>query len=170
MNLLVVPLPAASPNGFCPFPVLQVGVHKHMGTGRVVILMAAKNFTQELKTKVNSYFRKVTKDDTDEFACEHGLAFHLGITVRTLRLWFDGKYPDKKDAEAVQQIIEMAYDRIGMEVQQLVAKGKCRNPVGFANFVLKQKRFGAYQDKVEQKVDTTVKIVHDNSVEESDFK
>lgn len=130
----------------------------------------AKDYVQELKTKVNGYFRKIAKSDSDEMACEHGLAHHLGITVRQMRKWYDGKYEVKEDAEAVQDVIEKAYDRLAMEMQQLAIKQKGRNTVGYLNLVLKQKRFGGYQDKIEQKVDTTVKIVHDTSVEESDFK
>ena len=131
--------------------------------------MAAKFKTvTELNSKINGYFRKLAKD-TEEIACEHGLANHLGITVRTLRQWYDGKCDVLEDKAGVAEAIEMAYDRLAMETQQLANKAKGRNAVGYVNFLLKQKRFGGYQDKIEQKVDTSVKIKFDNSMEESDF-
>ena len=37
-------------------------------------------------------------------------------------------------------------------------------------FLQKQTRLGGYQDKIEQKNDTTVRIVHGDSVDDSDFK
>ena len=37
-------------------------------------------------------------------------------------------------------------------------------------FLQKQTRLGGYQDKIEQKNDTTVRIVHGDSVDDGDFK
>ena len=37
-------------------------------------------------------------------------------------------------------------------------------------FLQKQARFGGYQDKIEARTDTTVKIIHGSSMDESDFK
>lgn len=134
-----------------------------------------KMTANELHERVEAYFLRVSK--TKEVACEQGLAKHLDITTLELQSWWDGKIGEdnpsdriaRGEEEAVQIEVRKAYDRIMFEAQQLVVE-KGTKAIGWVNFLLKQPRFGGYQDKVVQKTDTTVKIVHSASVEESDFQ
>lgn len=133
-----------------------------------------KMTANELHERVETYFMRVSK--TKEVACEQGLAQHLGIMTLELQSWWDGNFGEngsdrisKGEEEAVQIEIRKAYDRIMFEAQQLVVE-KGTKAIGWVNFLLKQPRFGGYQDKITQKVDTTVKIVHSPTVEESDFE
>lgn len=128
----------------------------------------------DLNERVNAYFMRVQK--TKEVACEQGLAKFLDITTLELQSWWDGNFGEngsdriaKGEEEAVQLEIRKAYDNIMFEAQQLVVE-KGTKAIGWVNFLLKQPRFGGYQDKITQKVDTTVKIVHSPTVEESDFQ
>ena len=100
----------------------------------------------------------------------------MEITTLELQSWWDGNFGEngcdriaKGEEEAVQLEIRKAYDNIMFEAQQLVVE-KGTKAIGWVNFLLKQPRFGGYQDKITQKVDTTVKIVHSPTVEESDFQ
>lgn len=87
------------------------------------------------------------------------------VTVKMLQNWWDGeKCPYLQDA------VQMAYLRIQGQIetdQRFQEKGGMATK---AIFLLKQKRLGGYQDKVEQKTEAKVTIVHDTSMDESDLR
>jgi hypothetical protein len=85
--------------------------------------------------------------------------------VETLQRWWDGeKNPQLQDA------VKIAYMRIQSQIE---TDPRYQEKGGMATrsiFLQKQKRFGGYQDKVEEKKDHTIRIIHGNSMDESDFK
>ena len=123
-------------------------------------------------------FQKVADDYFDEcdergvLYGEAGLALYLSehnkkgrtVTLTVLRSWYDG---DR--CAYLQDAVQMAYLRIQNQVEtdeRYREKGMVTRGI----FLQKQTRLGGYQDKIEQKNDTTVRIVHGDSVDDSDFK
>lgn len=87
------------------------------------------------------------------------------VTLVSLRSWYDGE-----KCPWLQEAVQMAYLRIQ---QQVESDPRYQEKGGMATrgiFLQKQARFGGYQDKIEARTDTTVKIIHGSSMDESDFK
>lgn len=119
---------------------------------------------EELRAKVDAFFEDCKANN--KIPNEFGLALFLGISRNTLRYhWHEGIDIDE---ESLKVIIE-AYDRIADSYIQLLQNGD-KNMSSPVIFLLKQKQFGGYQDKIEEKKETTVKIIHDDSITEDDFK
>ena len=115
-----------------------------------------------LQEKCDEYFAKC--DAEGKLYGEAGLALHLGVRLRTLRKWYDGK-----DCTDYQDTVQRAYMRIQSQLESdgtYMMKGMVTKAI----FLMKQPRFGGYQDKIEARTDTTVKIIHGSSMDESDFK
>lgn len=124
---------------------------------------------EEFQAVADAYF-----DDCDERGIlygEAGLALYLSkhnvkgrtVTLRLLRLWYDGTC-----CPVLQDAVQTAYLRIQDQIEtddRYREKGMVTRGI----FLQKQTRLGGYQDKIEQKNDTTVRIVHGDSVDESDF-
>lgn len=133
---------------------------------------AAFNSVDEFNDAANKYF-----DECDENGLlygEAGLCLGLtkyhprgkNVTPQTLHKYFNGDAPTPELTEAVR----MAYLRIQSQVE---TDERWREKGGMATraiFLQKQKWFGGYQDKVEEKQEKTVTIIHGGSVEDSDFK
>jgi len=87
----------------------------------------------------------------------------LTVTLRTLHDWYDGEScPD------LQEAVQTAYLRIQEQIETDSAyreKGMTTRAI----FLQKQARFGGYQDKVEAKQETTVRVIHGDSMDDSDF-
>jgi len=125
----------------------------------------------EFNATAEKYFAAC--DERGELYGEAGLCIGLSknhprkktVTLRKLREMYDS---DEK--QELQEAVQMAYLRIQ---QQIETDARYQEKGGMATrgiFLQKQKRFGGYQDKIEQKTDTVVTIVHGSSVDDSDFK
>ena len=125
---------------------------------------------EEFQKAADDYF-----DECDERGVlygEAGLALYLSehnakrrtVTLARLREWYDGNR-----CAYLQDAVQMAYLRIQNQVEtdeRYREKGMVTRGI----FLQKQTRLGGYQDKIEQKNDTTVRIIHGDSVDDSDFK
>lgn len=126
---------------------------------------------EAFEAAANKYFDEC--DATETLYGEAGLCLALSrynekgrvVTLASLRGWYDGE-----TCKWLQEPVQMAYLRIQ---QQIESDPRYREKGGMATraiFMQKQARFGGYQDKQEVKNDSTVKIIHGDSVDESDFK
>lgn len=125
-----------------------------------------------------SEFRKVADryfdecDDNGLLYGEMGLCLALSngnakgrtVSLNMLRMWHDGKC-----AEWLQDEVQRAYMRISAQVES-DPRYQEKAMVSRGIFLQKQARFGGYQDKVEQKQDTTVRILFGEGTDASDFK
>lgn len=130
------------------------------------IFLTAEEFTEA----ANRYF-----DECDEEGLiygEAGLALALGrynakgkpVTLATLRRWYDGD-----SCKHLQEAVQVAYLRIQSQIET-DPRYHDKNMATRGIFVLKQPRFGGYQDKQEVKNDSTVRVIFGNGVDASDFK
>ena len=126
---------------------------------------------EEFTEAANGYFDDC--DAREEIYGEAGLCLWLSehnpkgrtVTLQALRGWYDGTH--NKD---IQDAVQMAYLRIQRQIE---SDPRYREKGGMATraiFLQKQARFGGYQDKIENKTDTTVRIIHGDNMDESDFK
>lgn len=116
----------------------------------------------DLKSKCDEYFR--TCDNTGVLYGEAGLALYLGVTITTLRRWYDGdRCKDLKDPA------QMAYLRIQNQIE-IDPRYQEKGMVTRGIFLNKQPRFGGYQDKVEAKQDISVNVNFGAGMDDSDFK
>lgn len=96
---------------------------------------------------------------------EAGLALSLGVTLKALRDWYDGRTcPD------LQEEVQRAYLRIQNQIETSTAYMEKGGMATKAIFLLKQPRFGGYQDRVEAKQDMTVNVKMGGGMDDSDFK
>lgn len=115
-----------------------------------------------LQAKCDEYFKKCDKDGS--LYGEAGLALYLGVTLSALRSWYEGER-----CQDLQETIQMAYLRIQSQLEsgwQYQEKGMVTKAI----FMMKQPRFGGYQDKVEAKQDISVNVKMGKNTDESDFK
>lgn len=130
------------------------------------IFPTAEAFTQAAR----EYFKAC--DAAEVLYGEAGLALYLSkhndkgkvVTLKTLRAWCDGEKCDY-----LQDAVQAAYMEIMAQIEtdpRYQEKNMCTKSI----FLLKQSRLGGYQDRVEQKTDATVTIVHGSTMDESDFK
>lgn len=117
---------------------------------------------EDIGKKIDRYF------DTCEARCEvpseAGLHRFLGISLQTLRKWFDGSAsPDN------QEPVQNAYARMTEIYLQMLQSGN-KNMTPFVIFMLKQPRFAGYQDKIEARTDIAVNVKMGSGMDESDFK
>ena len=87
------------------------------------------------------------------------------VTLRALRNWYDGE-----SCQYLQDAVQLAYLRIQ---EQIESDPRYQEKGGMATrgiFLQKQQRFGGYQDKTETKNESTVKIIHGSTMDESDFQ
>jgi len=115
----------------------------------------------ELVTVIDKYF-----DDCDrehKLYNEAGLALALGVQLRTLVSWYEGeRCPEFQDA------VRFAYLRIQDQIESDPAY-QDKSMSTRAIFLLKQKRLGGKQDKIEAKQDIAVNVKMGSGMEESDF-
>lgn len=86
------------------------------------------------------------------------------VTLQTLRSWYDGQR-----CKYLQDAVQLAYLRIQQQIESDPAYRE-KGMVPRSIFLQKQPRFGGYQDKIETKQDTTVKIIHGENMDKSDFE
>lgn len=115
---------------------------------------------EELQKKLDAYFADC--DANGESYNEFSLGLYLGVTVRTLESWFNGER-----CPWLRETIEFAYMRISAQIcRNAEMNPKSNIPI----FLLKQKRYGGYQDKIESKADVTVNVHMGKGMEASDFE
>lgn len=124
---------------------------------------------EDLKAAVLTYLNMT--DASGELATEQGLASALGVSVQTLRKWWNGT-----DCSDLQETTLWAYGELTDRFQQLVLRGE-KNLVSFAIFMLKQKWFsgtpdgGTYADREkDDKGGAVVNINFGANMDASDFK
>lgn len=117
----------------------------------------------ELRNACEAYFAAC--DRKKELYGEAGLALHLGVSLKALRDWYDGRTcPD------LQEEVQRAYLRIQNQIETSPAYMEKGGMTTKAIFLLKQPRFGGYQDRVESKQDMTVNVKLGSGMDESDFR
>lgn len=122
---------------------------------------------EEFESAAKAYF-----DDCDaagKLYGEAGLALHLGVTLKSLRAWYDGERGDKA-CPGLQEAVQMAYLRIQDQIETHEAYREKGGMASRAIFLQKQVRFGGYQDRIEARQDMTVNIKHGKDMDSSDFK
>ena len=110
-------------------------------------------------------------DDCGRLYGEAGLCLWLSahnragrrVTQETLRRWYDGER-----CAYLQEDVQMAYLRIQDQVET-DPRYHNKAMVTRAIFLQKQTRLGGYQDKIEEKSDTTVRIVFGDGVSAETF-
>lgn len=115
-----------------------------------------------LAAKCAEYF--AVCDEEKVLYGEAGLALHLGVKMATLRKWYDGE-----DCKDLQDTVQMAYLRIQNQVETdpvYMMKGMSSKAI----FLLKQPRFGGYQDRIEAKQDISVNVKMGSGMDETDFQ
>lgn len=131
---------------------------------------AAFETAEQFQTAADAYFDEC--DAEGKLYGEAGLCLGLTkygpkkriVTMDTLRKWHDGV-----SCAHLQEVVKVAYMRIAEQVEtdeRYQQKAMATRGI----FMQKQARFGGYQDKVETKNDTTVKIVFGDNSDSSDYK
>lgn len=125
---------------------------------------------EEFQDAANRYFAEC--DTAGVLYSEAGLCLALGkynakkrpVCLGTLRKWHDGE-----TCSYLRDVVRQAYLRI---MEQIQTDPRYQEKGGMSTkaiFLMKQARLGGYQDKQEQKTETTVTILHGSSMDESDF-
>lgn len=118
---------------------------------------------EEFEAEANAYFNRC--DAEGKLYGEAGLALALGVTLGGLRQWYDGvRRPELREA------VQRAYLRIQDQIETSAAYMEKGGMATKAIFLLKQTRFGGYQDRIEAKQDLTVNVKIGDGMDESDFK
>ena len=117
----------------------------------------------ELESRINAYFDGC--DGAGKLYGEAGLALGLGISMNTLRRWYDGT-----QRPGFAETVQRAYLRIQDQVETHPAYQEKGGMTSRAIFLLKQARFGGYQDKIEAKQDLAVNVKFGGGMNETDFK
>lgn len=125
--------------------------------------MAQRKYTGALPLKraIDKYFEKCDADGT--LYSEAGLALALGVTPHAMDQWYRG---DR--CEDLQETIQTAYLRIAEQIATDPRYNE-RNMVSLKIFLMKQEKFGGYQDKIESRSDINVNVKMGNGMDESDF-
>ena len=92
------------------------------------------------------------------------MALSLGVSLAALNDWWSGRR-----CEDLQDTTRMAYLRIAEQIctdERYNEKGM----VSLKIFLLKQEKYGGYQDRIEAKNDLTVKVQMGANMEDSDFR
>ena len=116
---------------------------------------------EELQERLERYFSQC--DEEGKLYTEAGMAVFLGTAVSTLDDWWRGRR-----SEHLQETIRMAYTRIAEQIAS-DPRYSDRQMVSYRIFLLKQEKFGGYQDKIEAKSDLNVNVKMGKNMEESDF-
>lgn len=117
---------------------------------------------EDLQAAIDEYFDEV--EARGEIVSEQGLALHLGVGLGTMQKWESGE-----NCPYLQETVRGAYARMVVSYMQLLLTGN-KNMTPFVIFMLKQRRFAAYQDKIEAKTDIAVNVKMGSGMDESDFK
>ena len=116
---------------------------------------------EELQEKIDAYFADC--DEQGKLYSEVGMALFLKVSLTALDQWWRGSR-----CLYLQETIRMAYTRIAEQIAT-DPRYNDRQMVSYRIFLLKQEKFGGYQDRVEAKNDLTVNVKMGANMEESDF-
>ena len=116
---------------------------------------------EDLEAAADRYFAHC--DETDALYGEAGLALGLDLDLQTLRSWYDGA-----DRPEMQAVVRRAYLRIQDQIET-GAVWRDKNLHNRAVFLLKQRRFGGYQDKADAGRDKALRILFGPDTDETDF-
>ena len=87
------------------------------------------------------------------------------VLLNALRKWYDGE-----TCGYLQEAVQTAYMRIQNQIESDPRYYEAKGMSTKAIFLHKQARFGGYQDKMETKNDSTVKILFGDNMDAEDFK
>lgn len=126
---------------------------------------------EDFSKAADRYFAEC--DATDTLYDEAGLCLYLSkhnakkrtVSLRALRSWYDGEAE-----EHLQEAVELAYLRMQHQIATDLRYQEKSGMTTRASFLMRQSRFGGYQDKAEQKSGTTVTVVHGKTMDASDFE
>ena len=113
---------------------------------------------EELQERLERYFSQC--DEEGKLYTEAGMAVFLGTAVSTLDDWWRGRR-----SEHLQETIRMAYTRIAEQIAS-DPRYSDRQMVSYRIFLLKQEKFGGYQDKIEAKSDLNVNVKMGKNMED----
>ena len=115
----------------------------------------------ELSAAAEHYFAQC--DEKEALYGEAGLALGLGVDLQTLHGWYDGAGgPD------IQLVVRRAYLRIQDQIETGPVY-RDKNLHSRAVFLLKQRRLGGYQERLEEPETAPIRVLFGQSAEESDF-
>lgn len=114
-----------------------------------------------LRRAIDRYFAEC--DEKGTLYSEAGMALSLGVTPHAMDQWYRG---DR--CVDLQEVIQTAYLRIAEQIATDPRYNE-RNMVSLKIFLLKQEKFGGYQDKVESRSDINVNVKMGKNMDESDF-
>lgn len=115
-----------------------------------------------LRKRCDEYFDQC--DGAGSLYGEAGLALHLGISLGTLRDWYDGR-----ERPELAEEVRRAYLKIQSQLETsptYMGKGM----VSKAVFLMKQPRLGGYLDKGDARQEVTVHVKLGRNMDESDFQ
>ena len=135
------------------------GVEKNPGAAASSRFKSPEEFQQA----ADAYFEGC--DQAGKLYGEAGLALALGVTLVSLRRWYDGK-----SCPELRESVQRAYLRIQDQIETHIAYMEKGGMATKAIFLLKQPRFGGYQDKIEAKQDLAVNVKFGGGMNETDFK
>lgn len=116
----------------------------------------------ELQAKLDEYFDKC--DEDGRLYSEQGMALHLGVSMALLGEWWRGrKSPDLQDT------VQMAYLRIAEQIATDPRYNE-KPMVSLKIFLLKQQKYGGYQDRIEARQDIAVNVKMGGNMDASDFE
>lgn len=115
-----------------------------------------------VRGRSEDYFSRCDKEGS--LYGEAGLALALGVSLETLRNWYDGQ--ERPD---LTEEVRRSYLRIQSQLESskaYVGNGMASKAV----FLLKQPRLGGYQEKADARHDLTVNLKMGKGMDESDFR
>lgn len=115
-----------------------------------------------LRRRCEDYFARC--DEAESLYGEAGLALAVGVSLETLRSWYDGQ--ERPD---LQEEVRRAYLRIQSQLESSPAY-MGRSMTSKAVFLMKQPRLGGYAEKSEARQNPVVEIRMGGNMDESDFK
>lgn len=116
---------------------------------------------EELHARLEEYFASC--DARGKLYSEQGMALHLGVTLSCLENWWRGV-----KCQDLQEEIQLAYLRIAEQIAT-DERYNDRNMVSLKIFLLKQQKYGGYQDRIEARQDLSVNIRMGSDMDASDF-
>ena len=114
-----------------------------------------------LHRKLMDYFEDC--DECGKLYSEQGMAIYLGVTLRALDSWWRGER-----CQDLQEEVQLAYLRIAEQIMSDERYNE-KGMISLKIFLLKQPKFGGYQDRIEARQDISVNVRMGAGMEESDF-
>lgn len=128
---------------------------------------------EEFSKAAQAYFDEADRDG--RLYGEAGLCLGLSrfnpkggsVSIPTLRRWYD---KGSESCPGLQEAVQMAYLRIQEQIETSPVYMEKSGMNTRALFLLKQRRFGGYQEKPEAKSDVKLEISFGKNMDQSDFE